>query len=211
MFTTVVRAGLCASLGVIFATATLAHAPSPETQAADKAQIEAAKDPLAARFGGPFSLVASDETTVTDKTYTGSFRLVYFGYTSCPDICPVDLTTLGAAMDLLGDDGKVVQPLFITVDPARDTTAHLARFIKSFHPRILALTGSEADIAAVAKAYKVHRVKVIADPTHPDDYLVDHGSLTYLMGRDGRFLTLIPRGATPEKIASIVRKYITSP
>jgi protein SCO1/2 len=164
-------------------------------------------DPLAGRFGGPFALTASDGRRVTDKDFAGRFMLIYFGYTRCPDVCPLDLLTMAQALKALGAGADKVQALFITVDPARDTPAALADYAGSFDTRILGLTGSEADIAAAVRAYKVHRVKY-TPAGHPDDYGIDHSSLTYLMGPDGVFRTLIPHGTTAERMAEIVAGYL---
>lgn len=167
-------------------------------------------DPLADRFGGPFSLVTQNGRRVSDADFRGRFLLVYFGYTRCPDVCPVDLLVLSKAMEALGPEGERVQPLFITVDPARDTQALLADYLSGFHPKMLGLTGSEAEIADVVRAYKVHRVKY-TPAGDPANYGIDHSSLTYLMGPDGKFRTLIPHGAGSERIAEIVRPYLLRP
>ena len=166
-------------------------------------------DPLADRFGGPFTLTAHDGRRVSDADFRGRFMLVYFGYTRCPDVCPVDLLTMGEALKILGSLGERVQPLFITVDPERDTAKLLGDYVESFHPRLLGLTGPEADIAAVVKAYKVHRVKYTPD-NDPKTYGVDHSSLTYLMGRDGKFLTLVPHNTTAARMAAVLRPYLAA-
>ncbi len=164
-------------------------------------------DPLADRFGGPFTLTASDGRRVTDKDFLGRFALIYFGYTHCPDVCPVDLLVIAEAMKALGADAAKIQPLFITVDPARDTPEPLGDFVGSFDPRILGLTGSEADIAAAVRAYKVHRVKY-TPANDPANYGIDHSSLAYLMGPDGKFRTLIPHGTRSERMAEILASYL---
>lgn len=164
-------------------------------------------DPLADRFGGPFMLIAHDGKRVTDADFRGRFMLVYFGFTHCPDVCPVDLLVMGQALKQLGKDAARIQPLFITVDPARDTITLLADYVASFDPRILGLTGSEAEIAAAVRAYKVHRVKY-TPANDPDGYSVDHSSLTYLMGPDGKFRTLIPHNTSAERMVEIIRPYL---
>jgi protein SCO1/2 len=181
----------------------LASSPAVAARAADS-------DPLAGRFGGPFDLIASDGRRVTDRDFLGKFLLVYFGYTRCPDVCPVDLLTIGQALVKLGPEADRIQPLFITVDPARDTPTALADFVSSFHPRLLGLGGDEDAIAKVARAYKVHRVKYIP-ANDPANYGVDHSSLTYLMGPDGAFRTIIPHGASPDRMAEVVRAYLARP
>ena len=163
------------------------------------------EQPWPVSFGGPFTLTDHTGRRVTDRDFRGSWLLVQFGYTGCPDLCPLSLGTLAQALDLLGPAAAArVQPLFITVDPARDTPAALAGFVPSFHPRLLGLTGSEPEIRGVAKAYRVHRRKVLADPARPDGYLIDHGSFTYLMGPDGRFVTLFPYGAPAQRMAEVI-------
>jgi protein SCO1/2 len=162
-------------------------------------------EPWPVSFGGPFTLTDHTGRRRSDADFKGRWLLVQFGYTGCPDMCPLTLDTLAETLDRLGAVGERVQPLLVTVDPDRDTPAVLADFVPAFHPRLLGLTGSEAEIRAVAKAYRVHRRKVILDPKRPDDYLVDHGSLTYLMGPDGAFVTLFPYGTEAERIAAVVR------
>ncbi len=164
-------------------------------------------DPLADRFGGPFTLTAHDGRRVSDTDFRGEFMLVYFGYTRCPDVCPLDLLTMSEALKLLGPVAGRIQPLFITVDPERDTPKLLADYVQSFHPRLLGLTGSEADIATAVKAYKVHRVKY-TPANDPKTYGVDHSSLTYLMGPDGKFRTLVPHDTTAARMADILRPYL---
>ncbi|MDX2307202.1 MAG: SCO family protein [Hyphomicrobium sp.] len=168
-------------------------------------------NPLALKFGGPFALVDHAGKMISDRDFRGRFMLIYFGYTHCPDICPVDLSVLTEAIDIAGSAGAKVDPVFITLDPARDTPELLAKYRNSFHPRLVALSGSETAIAAVAKAYRVHRRKYIVDQAHPERYGIDHGSLSYLMGPDGKFLTLIPRGTPAGRIAELIRKYTSAP
>lgn len=169
-----------------------------------------APDPLAGRFGGPFTLTAHDGRRVGDADFRGRFMLVYFGYTSCIDLCPIDLALMHQALDGLGAAADRVQPLFITVDPAYDTPAVLAAYVKAFHPRLIGLTGTDAEIAAVAKAYRVHRRKLKPGPSIETRYLIDHGSLTYLMRPDGSFATLIPHGATAEAMAKTLSTYLAA-
>ncbi|MBL8590160.1 MAG: SCO family protein [Methylobacteriaceae bacterium] len=161
---------------------------------------------MAKRFGGPFALTTHDGRRVTEADFRGRFLLIFFGYTRCPDVCPTGLATMAAALDALGPRAERLQPVFVTLDPARDTPPALADYVASFHPRLIGLTGSESEIAAVARAFRVHRVKY--QPAAGGDYAVDHGSLTYLMGPDGGFLTLIPHGATPGRMADVLRRYL---
>lgn len=160
-------------------------------------------------FGGPFHLTDEQGRQVGPDAYAGKFMLVYFGYSYCPDICPTDLTVMAAALDSLGEGADQVQPLLISVDPRRDTPEALQEFTDAFHPDLIGLTGTEAEIVAAAKAYRVHRRRFQMEGMSGDDYLVDHSTLTYLMGPDGRFLSMFPRGSTPERMAEVLRKYLS--
>lgn len=161
-------------------------------------------------FGGPFALTGHDGRRVTDADFRGRFMLVFFGYTSCPDVCPLDLATMAEALDRLGALADRLQPLFVTVDPARDTVGVLREFVAAFHPRLIGLTGSEPEIAAVARAYRVHRRKVLLAPDDPLGYTIDHGSLTYLMAPDGACLTVLPHGTDADRMADVLRSYLTA-
>ncbi len=147
-----------------------------------------------ARIGGPFTLTDQDGKTVRDSDFAGQYRLVYFGYSFCPDICPVDLQKLmrGLAQFEKADPvrGAKVAPMFVTIDPARDTPAALKPFVARYHPRLLGLTGAPEQIAAVAKAYVVTYHKV--DGSAPDRYLMAHSQLAFLMDPAGKPLALLP-------------------
>ena len=158
-------------------------------------------------FGGPFTLVDHDGVPRTERDFAGRFLLVYFGYTTCPDICPAGLSTMADALDALGGMGDRVQPIFISVDPKRDTPERLKTFVTGFHPRLIGLTGKESAVRAAARAYRVHRAKV-AVPDAADGYLVSHGSLTYLMGPDGHFVTLFPHDSDADVMAKTLAKYV---
>lgn len=160
-------------------------------------------------FGGPFHLTDEQGRQVGPGAYAGKFMLVYFGYSYCPDICPTDLTIMATALDALGERADQVQPLLISVDPSRDTPEALREFTDAFHPDLVGLTGTEAEVVTAAKAYRVHRRRFQMEGMSGDDYLVDHSTLTYLMGPDGRFLSMFPRGSTPERMAEVLRKYLS--
>jgi cytochrome oxidase Cu insertion factor (SCO1/SenC/PrrC family) len=157
-------------------------------------------------IGGPFTLTDQNGRVRSDQDFRGSLMLVYFGYTYCPDACPTALQTMSSALDLLGDAGKAVQPIFITVDPARDTVAQMKLYAGNFHPRLVALTGTPAETAAAANAYRIYFAKV--DQGGGNDYLVDHSSLVLLMDRDGRYLTHFTPEATPESMAKAIKSYL---
>jgi len=176
------------------------------TSAADVAAK--ARPQLSALFGGPFTLVDHKGIERTALSFRGHFMLVNFGYTYCPDICPTALTTLAVALDRLGPAAAAVQPIFITVDPARDTSDQLAGYVSAFHPRLIGLTGSEAQIRGAAKAYRVHRSKILIPGEATEDYLVNHSSLTFLMDRQGQFVTMFPHGTDADFMAAAIRRHM---
>ena len=151
-------------------------------------------------LGGPFTLTATDDRTVTDQTYRGKWVLIYFGYTSCPDACPTALNNMGVALDRLGPEAAHLQPIFITVDPKRDTRQALAEYLKSFDPHIVALTGTEDQIARVIKEYHVY---ASAHPESGDgNYTVDHSSFYYLINPEGVFLRVIAGDVSGDDLAA---------
>lgn len=144
-----------------------------------------------ALIGGPFALTDQTGKRVTEKDFLGKYMLVFFGFTTCPDICPSALQVMSAALDKLGTKGDAVTPVFITLDSQRDTPEKLAAYLKSFHPRLVGLTGSANEVDAAAKAYRVYYQKV-ADEKSPQNYSYDHAAIFYLMGKDGAFIAPIP-------------------
>ena len=170
-----------------------------------------APPPLEALFGGPFALTGHNGGAVTDETFRGRFALLYFGYTFCPDLCPTNLLTVATALDELGPDAERVQPLFVTVDPERDDLPALRDYMAHFGPRFLALRGTPAQTRAVLKAWRIHRRKVPSEAgADADDYLVDHATLTFLMGPDGKFRTLFPHDTPPDRMAATLRRYLAA-
>jgi protein SCO1/2 len=159
----------------------------------------------AALIGGPFTLIDQDGKTRTDAEFRGSLMLVYFGYTYCPDICPTELQTMSDALDALGEKWASVQPIFITVDPERDTPPVVKDYVGHFHPRFIALTGTLSQIEAAEKAYRVYAAKV-ASKTGGNDYLMDHTGLVYLMDRNGKYLTSFTPQTTPQQMAQAIAK-----
>jgi protein SCO1/2 len=140
------------------------------------------------RIGGPFMLTAADGRVVTDRTFRGHWMLVYFGYTHCPDVCPTTLLSVAKTLEKLGPLADNVRPLFVTLDPERDTPEVLGEFTKAFDPRIIGLTGKATEIAAVAKEYRVFFKKVKSNDG--DDYFLEHSSYIYVMDSNGRYVTL---------------------
>jgi cytochrome oxidase Cu insertion factor (SCO1/SenC/PrrC family) len=140
-----------------------------------------------ALVGGPFTMVNQRGSVVTEKTYAGKYMLVFFGFTSCPDVCPTTLQVITEALDQLGDRAHLVVPILVTVDPDRDRPDVMAAYIRNFSSRLEGLTGSSAQVAAMAKAYRVFYTRV-ENAKSPADYTMDHSSTLYLMGPDGKFL-----------------------
>lgn len=157
-------------------------------------------------IGGPFTLTDENGTQVTDKDVLSQPSLVYFGYTFCPDICPADTARNAEATDALEEMGYMVQPVFISVDPARDTPQVLKEWTDYIHPRMLGLTGTPQEIAAVAKEYKTY-FKIPDDTTDPY-YIVDHMTQTYLMLPDYGFVEFFDREVDPENMASRVACFL---
>ncbi len=157
-----------------------------------------------AAIGGPFTLVDHTGTVVRESDFRGRLMLVFFGYTSCPDVCPAELQTIAQALDLLDPATREgLAPIFITVDPARDTVAVMARYVANFHPLLIGLTGTAEQIAAAAGAYKVYHAK--GKETAPGEHLIGHSSFLYLMGRDGLYLQHFRTNTAPEEIAEAIR------
>lgn len=158
-------------------------------------------------IGGAFTLKDQTGKTRTDADFRGHLMLVYFGFTYCPDICPTDLQQIGLAMEQLGDDAKSVQPLFVTLDPERDTVEHLAQYVPLFHPRLLGLTGSIKDVSQAADAYRVY-YKRVSTGSKPDDYTVDHSAFIYLIDRDGKYLGFFPPGTDAAKMVGMIQPHL---
>ena len=155
-------------------------------------------------IGGPFTLTDHDGRAVTDADFHGRYMLVYFGYTYCPDVCPTSLQVMTDALDLLGAKADAVTPVLITIDPERDTAELLRDYVANFHPRTVGLTGTPEQIAAVAKAYRVYYAKAEQEGT----YLMDHSSIVYLMGKDGKFLTHFSHNTPADKMAEGIRRHL---
>lgn len=159
------------------------------------------------QIGGPFHLVDQTGAPVTDATYRGRWLLVYFGYTFCPDVCPTELQTIAAALNKLGPDAAKVAPLFITVDPGRDTPEVMAKYVKLFDDRIIGLTGTPAQIAEVAHAFRVYYAKVPAKDGEP--YVMDHSSFVYLMNPKGRLAALFNQDTSANDLAAGIQERIS--
>jgi cytochrome oxidase Cu insertion factor (SCO1/SenC/PrrC family) len=156
-------------------------------------------------IGGPFTLTDPTGKRRSDSEFRGRLMIVYFGYTFCPDVCPADLMAITQALDALGPAADGVQPVFITVDPERDTKV-LGEYIAAFHHSFVGLTGSPDEIRKVANSYKAFYAKV-PDP-RSGDYSIDHTGVIYLMGRNGEYLGFMPPQTGPGRLTEILRKYL---
>ena len=159
-------------------------------------------------IGGPFSLIDHNGQPRTDADFRGQYMLIYFGYTFCPDVCPTSLTRNAEALDILGDAGDPIVPILITVDPARDTPEHLRDYVDFFHPRMVALTGDQTQTDAAVRAYRAYYKKVEEEGGDPDVYLIDHTSITYLMGPDGEFVQHFSHALGAEEMAERLRQIL---
>jgi cytochrome oxidase Cu insertion factor (SCO1/SenC/PrrC family) len=155
--------------------------------------------------GGPFTLTDPTGKSRSDSEFRGKLMIVYFGYTYCPDVCPTDLMAITQALDALGPAAEGVQPVFITVDPERDTKM-LGEYVAAFHHSLVGLTGSPEQIRKVANAYKAFYVKV--PDQRSGDYSIDHTGVIYLMGRNGEYLGFMPPQTNPDRLTEILRKYL---
>ena len=164
-----------------------------------------------ALVGGPFTLVDQDGRRVSEKDFLGKYMLVFFGYTYCPDVCPTELQVMSAALDQLGPEAERIQPVFVSIDPARDTPEVLKAYVGNFNPRLIGLTGTPEEIAAMAKAYRVFYAKA-GNSSSNTDYLMDHSSIIYLMGPDGRFVKHMAYTTDAAKLATELQETLrTSP
>lgn len=161
-----------------------------------------------ADIGGPFTLVGAEGKPVNDADFRGRHMLIYFGYSFCPDVCPTELQAMGRALDQLGSKAAQVTPVFISVDPARDTPAQLKEYVGAFHPRMVGLTGPKAAIDKVVKSYRAYYR--IGPPSKPgaQDYLVDHTSFIYLIGPDGKLTALFRGGVGADALARGLAQFL---
>jgi len=158
--------------------------------------------------GGSFVLVDGSGRTVTEASWPGRWMLIYFGYTFCPDVCPTELQTMAAALDALGPLAARVVPLFITIDPERDTPAQMGEYVKLFDERLIGLSGTPQQIAAVARAYRVYYARVT--PKDSTAYLMDHSSFMYLMGPDGTLRMLFRPDMSAWDLAKAIRSCLSA-
>ena len=166
--------------------------------------------PLAgAAIGGPFTLIDKDGKTVHWRDFAGSYRIVYFGYTFCPDACPLDMQALMTGFRKFEkshpDLAAKVQPIFITIDPARDGPKEVGEFAAAFHPRLIGLTGTPAQVDQAAKAFSAYYAK---GQESAGGYLMDHSRIAYLMGPDGKPISMLPVDQSPDAVAAELEKWV---
>ena len=142
---------------------------------------------------------------MSEQDFAGKPMLIYFGYTFCPDVCPTELSAMSQALDLLGDDAAEIQPVFITIDPARDTTEQMAEYVAHFYPTMVGLTGSVEQVAGAAKAYRVYYAR---GPGEDDAYLMDHSSFIYVMDAGGKYRAHFGPNTAPEEMARRLRELL---
>ena len=191
-----------ASLLILLAAAPAAGAQEMRSPGALMDALMWGKEPV----GGPFALRDQHGRIRTDMEFRGKLALLYFGYTHCPDVCPADALSITLAMQGLGEAAKDVQPLFVTLDPERDTSERLGDYLESFDPRWIGLTGEVADIRKLALDYKIWFAK--APNARGDDYSIDHTSAIFLIGRDGGYVGFLPPGTEPDRIIAALRRHL---
>ena len=198
---------LCLSLCIAVITPpTFAHQSGGVTNL-DADSVATIPDAFPVNLGGPFELIDHNGALRTDRDFPGQYLLVFFGYANCKSMCPVGLRRMTEAIEHLGEIGNAIQPLMITVDPDNDTQETMRAALPKIHPRLLGLTGSAQALAQAYDAYKIGPSNVGADPE--GDMVVNHTSYIYLVGPDGKFLTLIPPIIASERMGEIILKYLS--
>lgn len=162
-------------------------------------------------IGGVFNLIDHTGKRVTEASFPGRYKLVFFGYTWCPDICPTELLVISQVLERLGDKSKNIAALFITIDPARDTQEKLAAYLSNFHPELIGLTGTDEEIATAAKSYRVYYNRAdqndhLKDEVSKNDYIMDHSVYIYLVSPDDKYIQHFVQGDEPDEIAREVMK-----
>jgi cytochrome oxidase Cu insertion factor (SCO1/SenC/PrrC family) len=207
-----VSASMClGSLGAVLVLVTLALNPAL-SQEPDPARAARWMDDLMwghGHVGGSFALIDHTGRKRTDADFRGKLLIVYFGYTRCPDVCPTDLIQISLAIDKLGTAGENIQPLFVSLDPERDTPSVLARYVSRFHPRLIGLTGTREQVRAVADSYKAYYAQYVPPDGAAD--VIDHTGFIYLVGRDGRYIGFFPPGTSADRLLEIIRPYLVHP
>lgn len=198
--TRLIRLFITIIIGVAIAGAIAAYQVKNETAKTIKSSV------VAKNFGGDFTLTNHLGENVTNKDFENDYRLIYFGFTYCPAICPTELQRISQILKKLGENGETIQPIFITVDPERDTVDVMKNYISLFDPRLIGLTGTVAQIENIKKAYKIYAAKVQEDGMN--DYTVDHSSFIYFMGPNDTLIRIFKTGDTVEDMTNIIHRYI---
>lgn len=199
------RTALLAALAValVLIAGVLVQALRPSSGAAPQGALSGAD------IGGPFALTDQDGKRRTDTEFAGKYRLMYFGYTFCPDICPTDAQKMAQGLRAFEKASPTraakVQPIFVTIDPARDTPAVIKEWVAAFHPRLIGLTGTQAEIDAVLKRYRVYAAK--AGGNGPN-YLMDHSAMIYLFGPNGEPIDFVAQDATAADVTARLERFV---
>ena len=176
---------------------------------APKSKLQPVTSSGRADIGGPFDLVNQDGESVNFQSYLGKPQLIYFGFGYCPDVCPTSLQKMGIAMNMIGADADKIQPMLFSIDPERDTPESLKTYITAngFPKNLVALTGSQEQVDAAIKAYRVF-AKRVDDPQSAAQYTMDHASLFYLMDKDGQFVDVMGHDTSPNQMAERLQRYL---
>ncbi len=174
---------------------------SPDNQTATiiKRSTSSTRTSAASTVGGAFTLIDQNGVEVTQDTYADKYKLMFFGFTYCPAVCPTELNKVSVILDELGDKADQIVPIFVSVDPERDTPDVMKNYVEQFHPSLVGLTGSQEQIDVVKDLYKVFSAKV--ENEMMDEYMVDHSSFLYFMGHDNKMITMYPSKDTAAEIA----------
>ena len=197
------------AIALVAAAAYIAWRPAPSTDEPRRADAARLMNDLMSGkvpIGGPFTLTDQRGKRVSLADFRGKVVALYFGYTFCPDVCPTDLNAIAGMIELLGADGARVQPVFVTLDPERDTPARIGPYVESFNPRFVALSGDASEIRDVATAYKVYFEKVRQPGA--SGYLIDHTAFTYIIDAQGSYAGFFPPGTSGERMATLVREVL---
>jgi len=200
------RFGALFLISMLLASTVVAQAAAADTPPDQLTAAQMMDDLMYGRgtIGGPFTLTDQNGHKRSDSEFHGKLMIVYFGYTFCPDVCPADLMAITQALDALGPLAGNVQPIFITIDPERDTPL-LKEYVSAFHKSFIGLTGSSEEIRKLANAYKAFYAKV---PGAAGDYRIDHTGVIYFIGKGGEYLGFVPPQTDPERLTEILRKYL---
>lgn len=194
---------MAVAIAIVYA-AMWESSPAGNVQRVDAARLMNELMSGTAAVGGPFTLTDISGKRVSLADFRGKVVVLYFGYTFCPDVCPTDLLAIARLLDTPGVDREQVQLVFVTLDPARDTPAQLASYVSSFSPRIVALSGTESEVRAVATSYKVFYEKVRAPGSA--HYVIDHTAFIYIIDPQGNYAGFFPPGTSVERMSTVVRE-----